>query len=96
MYVQKDTYKYKHHTDMFVLDTYMSVSNTDNTECACICLDVYVCDFDRNSIVFVSSLYDDCILGIDTSTHIHVCICMYDVCILSVLCLNSESILNQF
>ena len=58
MYVQKNTYKYKHHTDMFVFDTYMSVCNTDNTECACICLNVYVCDSPRNSIVFVLNLYD--------------------------------------
>ncbi len=62
MYVQKDTYTYWHHTDMFVLDRYMSVSNTDKTECACICLNVHVCDFYRNSIVFVLSLYDICIL----------------------------------
>jgi hypothetical protein len=87
MYVQKDTYKYKHHTDMFVFDTYMSVCNTDNTECACICLNVYVCDSPRNSIVFVLNLYDVCILGLDTSSYIHVCICMYLVCIFHVFCM---------
>ena len=92
MYVQKDTYKYKHHTDMFVFDTYMSVCNTDNTECACICLNVYVCDSPRNSIVFVLNLYDVCILGLDTSLYIHVCICMYLVCIILYLaCIFSAS-----
>ncbi len=91
MYVQKDTYTYIHHTDMSVLDTYMSVSNTDKTECACICLNVYVCDSPRNSIVFVLSLYDVCILRKDTSLYIHVCIlhvsCLYFACILSISCL---------
>ena len=94
MYVQKNTYTYIHHTDMSVFDTYMSVSNTDKTECACICMNVYVCGFHRNSIAFLLSLYDVCIFGIDTSTYIHVWICMYDVCILSLFCLNSASILN--
>ncbi len=71
MYVQKDTCTYIHHTDMFVLDRYMSVSHTDKTECACICLNVYVCDFHRNSIVFVLSLYSVCILGIDTAWRLY-------------------------
>jgi hypothetical protein len=88
MYVQKDTYTYIHHTDMSVLDTYMSVFNTDKTECACICLNVYVCDFHRDSIVFLLSLYDVCFFGIDTSKYIHACIlnvsCLYLACILSI------------
>ncbi len=87
MYVQKDTYTYKHHTDMSVLNTYMSVFNTDMSECACICLNVYVCDSPRNSIVFVLNLYGVCILGLDTSSYIHVCICMYPVCIFHVFCM---------
>jgi hypothetical protein len=71
MYVQKNTYTYIHHTDTSVLDTYMSVSNTDKTEYACICLNVYVWGFHWNSIVFVLSLYVVCIFVIDTSTYIH-------------------------
>ena len=94
MYVQKDTYTYKHHTDMSVLNTYMSVFNTDMSECACICLNVYVFYFHWDSIVFLLSLYVVCFFAIDTSTYIHVWICMYDVCIVSVFCLNSASILS--
>ena len=94
MYVQKDTYTYIHHTDMSVLNTYMSVFNTDMSECACICLNVYVFYFLWDSIVFLLSLYVVCFFAIDTSTYIHVWICMYDVCIVPVFCLNSASILS--
>ncbi len=73
MYEQKDTYIYRHHTDMSVLDTDMSVLHTDKSECACICLNVYVSDSLIDSIVFVLSLYDVCISGTET-------------CILSVSC----------
>ncbi len=63
MYEQKDTYTYRHHTDMSVSDTYMSVLHTDKSVCAYICLNVYVSDSPMDSIVFVLSLYDVCISG---------------------------------
>ena len=68
---------------MSVLDTYMSVLHTDKSECACICLNVYVFDSPINSIVLVLSLYDVCISGTDT-------------CILSVSCLYLVSIISEF
>jgi hypothetical protein len=61
MYEQKDTYTYRHHTDMSVLDTYMSVLHTNKSECVCICLNVYVSESHMNIILFVLSLYDVCI-----------------------------------
>ena len=61
MYEQKDTYIYIHHTDMSVLDTYMSVFFTDKSECACICVNVFVSDSEMTSILFVLSLYHVCI-----------------------------------
>jgi hypothetical protein len=73
MYEQKDTYTYRHQTYMSVLDTYISVLHTDKSECAYICLNVYVSDSTMDCIVFVLSLYDVCISGTDT-------------CILSVSC----------
>jgi cysteine sulfinate desulfinase/cysteine desulfurase-like protein len=73
MYEQKDTYTYRHHTDMSVSDTYMSVLHKDKSECVYICLNVYVSDSHMDSIVFVLSLYDVCISGTET-------------CILSVSC----------
>ncbi len=64
MYEQKDNYTYIHHTDMSVLDTYMSVSNTDKSECACICLNVLVCDSPMNSMMFVLCLYDHTMMSV--------------------------------
>jgi hypothetical protein len=61
----------------------MSVLDTDKSECACICLNVYVSDYPMNSIMFVLSLYDVCISGTDT-------------CILSVSCLYLASIISEF
>ena len=82
MYEQKDTYIYRHHTDMSVLDTYMSVLHTDKSECAYICLNVYVSDSLMDSILFVLSLYDVCISGTET-------------CISSVSCLYLVSIILE-
>jgi hypothetical protein len=61
----------------------MSVLHIDKSECACICLNVYVSDSPMTSIVFVLSLYDVCISGKDT-------------CILSILCLYLVSIIPEF